>query len=58
MTAQEALNHPWLSNVTVPEMEIDRTKLKKYVIRRRWKKAINTIIAIKRMGAGLDIHLV
>jgi myosin-light-chain kinase len=32
--------------------------LKRYVIKKRWVKAVNTIIALKRMGAKIDTGLV
>jgi myosin-light-chain kinase len=59
MTSVEALEHPWLSMLTVhPEMELSKSKLKRYVIKKRWVKAVNTIIALKRMGAKIDTGLV
>ncbi|CAG2168138.1 unnamed protein product [Oppiella nova] len=33
------------------EQSLDKKRLKKFVIRRRWQKAVNAILALKRMGA-------
>nr|CAI5844310.1 unnamed protein product [Callosobruchus analis] len=53
--ARETLQHVWLRRDTVvSELEINKSKLKRYVIKRRWIKAVNTIIALKRMGAKVD----
>jgi myosin-light-chain kinase len=53
MTARQCLNHPWLRRGKKKKMEqsLDKKKLKKFVIRRRWQKAVNAILALKRMGA-------
>ena len=48
----EALNHTWLHDAG--EVTLDKTKLKRYVIKKRWIKAVNTIIALKRMGARIE----
>lgn len=59
LTAQSALRHPWLINSALStELHMTKVKLKRYVIRKRWIKAVNTIIALKRMGAKLDVQLV
>lgn len=59
LTAQSALRHPWLINSALStELHMTKIKLKRYVIRKRWIKAVNTIIALKRMGAKLDVELV
>lgn len=56
LTAQSALRHPWLLNSALStELHMTKVKLKRYVIRKRWIKAVNTIIALKRMGAKLDV---
>lgn len=52
MSALEALNHTWLHDAG--EVTLDKTKLKRYVIKKRWIKAVNTIIALKRMGARIE----
>ena len=52
MTAGEALTHKWLKNAGV--RKLNKTKLKKYVIKKRWIKAANTIIALQRMGATVN----
>jgi len=50
LTAKQALRHPWLADVhqRTKELSVTETKLKRYVIKKRWVKAINTIIAIQR----------
>lgn len=59
MTAKEAIDHPWLNEGTIhSEVALSTSKLKRYVIKRRWIKAVNTIIALKRMGAKIDTELV
>lgn len=59
MTASDALQHPWLIHSALnTELAVTKTKLKRYVIKKRWIKAVNTIIALKRMGAKLDLTLV
>lgn len=59
MTAEEALLHPWLLLSTVhSDLELDKKKLKRYVIKKRWIKAVNTIIALRRMGAKIDTELI
>lgn len=59
LTAQSALNHPWLiSSAQNTELHVTKTKLKRYVIKKRWIKAVNTIIALRRMGAKIDVDLV
>lgn len=58
-TGEETLNHPWLQKDTeVSETQINTSKLKRYVIKKRWIKAVNTIIALKRMGAKIDTDLI
>lgn len=59
MSAKDALVHPWLIHSALnTELSITKTKLKRYVIKKRWVKAVNTIIALKRMGAKIDLDLV
>lgn len=59
LTTQGALNHPWLiDSASHTELHVTKTKLKRYVIKKRWIKAVNTIIALRRMGAKLDLDLV
>ncbi|KAK7864135.1 hypothetical protein R5R35_007651 [Gryllus longicercus] len=52
LTATQCLGHEWLkSQATVA---LDKTRLKRYVIKKRWIKAVYTIIALRRMGAKLE----
>lgn len=59
LSGQDALKHPWLiTSALNTELSITKTKLKRYVIKKRWIKAVNTIIALHRMGARIDVSLV
>ncbi|XP_049545100.1 myosin light chain kinase 2, skeletal/cardiac muscle-like isoform X1 [Anopheles darlingi] len=61
LTAKKALAHRWLAETTAQsttELSVTKTKLKRYVIKKRWIKAVNTIIALRRMGARIDYDLV
>ncbi|KAK5649551.1 hypothetical protein RI129_000580 [Pyrocoelia pectoralis] len=59
MTALQCLEHTWLHMSTEkPEMVLSTKKLKRYVIKKRWIKVVNTIIALQRMGAKIDAELV
>lgn len=59
LTAKQALDHPWLIRGTVhPMYPLSTSNLKRYVIKKRWIKAVNTIIALKRMGAKIDAELI
>ncbi|KAH9417555.1 hypothetical protein DERP_014875 [Dermatophagoides pteronyssinus] len=61
LTAAQALKHPWLKTRTKKlkhepmDKSLDKKKLKKFVIRRRWQKAVNAILALRRMGATIDL---
>uniref|UniRef100_A0A1B6LTY6 Protein kinase domain-containing protein n=1 Tax=Graphocephala atropunctata TaxID=36148 RepID=A0A1B6LTY6_9HEMI len=52
MNPPQTLKHTWL--VKASDVTLNKTNLKHYVIKRRWIKAVNTIIALRRMGAKLD----
>uniref|UniRef100_A0A646QDX3 Myosin light chain kinase, smooth muscle n=1 Tax=Hemiscolopendra marginata TaxID=943146 RepID=A0A646QDX3_9MYRI len=54
LTSGQCLEHPWLRRDKKEDHLIDTKRLKRYVIRRRWKKAVHTILALKRMGATFD----
>lgn len=54
LTATQCLEHKWLTDLQL-DNSLSKTKLKRYVIKKRWIKAVNTIIALKRMGAKLDL---
>lgn len=59
MTAAQALDHPWLKKLaSTTDLSGNKAKLKRYVIKKRWIKAVNTIIALRRMGAKIDCNLV
>jgi myosin-light-chain kinase len=57
MTASGAMEHTWLCDPTVADaaLSLSKRKLKRYVIKKRWAKAVNMIVALRRMGAKLDI---
>lgn len=54
LSAKKALRHPWLADLLQrnTELSVTKTKLKRYVIKKRWVKAINTIIAMQRFKKG------
>lgn len=65
LTAEKAKNHPWITSNTQyvepktsqnPDLilSVTKTKLKRYVIRKRWIKATQAILALRRMGARFD----
>lgn len=59
LKACDVLKHPWLINSAKnTELTVTKTKLKRYVIKKRWIKAVNTIIALRRMGAKIDFSLI
>ncbi|RZF47155.1 hypothetical protein LSTR_LSTR014438 [Laodelphax striatellus] len=53
MTPEKAMEHHWIVNNNT-EFALSKAKLKRYVIKKRWIKAANTIIALHRMGAKLE----
>lgn len=54
-TASECLNHIWLrKDKRADNQQLDKKKLKRFVIRRRWQKIINAILALRRMGATIS----
>ena len=50
------LEHRWLESPL--ENPLSKVRLKRYVIKKRWVKAVNTILALKRMGAHINLELV
>lgn len=55
-TARKLMEHHWLE--VALENPICKIRLKRYVIKKRWVKAVNTILALKRMGARFDLELI
>lgn len=53
MLGSEALKHNWLKTAE-QEKTLSKTKLKRYVIKKQWIRAKNTILALRRMGAKLE----
>lgn len=54
----ECLRHKWLAKTPAKKgkvTQLSKTKLKKYVVRRRWQKAVTAIMALRRMGANLSL---
>lgn len=52
MSATQCLEHPWLRrDKKKEETKLDKSRLKRFVIRRRWQKAVNALVALKAMGA-------
>lgn len=58
MTASATLIHPWLiQSALCTELHVTKAKLKRYVIKKRWAKAVAAVIALRRMGAKFeDVH--
>ncbi|KOX76682.1 hypothetical protein WN51_11035 [Melipona quadrifasciata] len=54
-SAGQLLEHRWLE--VALENPICKSRLKRYVIKKRWIKAVNTILALRRMGAHLEFDL-
>lgn len=52
MKPLETLEHRWLFDAL--DTTINKSNLKRYVIKKRWIKAVNTIIFLRRMGARLE----
>ena len=52
MKPLEALEHRWLLDAL--DTTINKANLKRYVIKKRWIKVVNTIIFLRRMGAKLE----
>ncbi|XP_064602838.1 myosin light chain kinase 3-like isoform X2 [Liolophura sinensis] len=58
MTAQQCLEHTWLRrsvkrSYRPPERSLSKKKLKRFVFRRKWQKAVNAMLALKRLGVKL-----
>uniref|UniRef100_A0A3Q0KKC3 Serine/threonine kinase n=1 Tax=Schistosoma mansoni TaxID=6183 RepID=A0A3Q0KKC3_SCHMA len=57
MTATECLQHQWLKQKKkTPKRSgtVSKKRLKHFVYRRKWQKAVNAIIALQRMGVVLQ----
>lgn len=56
LSAEQALQDPWLTNLTLAsELPSTKQRLRRYVIKKRWIKATNMIIALHRMGAKIKV---
>ncbi|ESO87006.1 hypothetical protein LOTGIDRAFT_235177 [Lottia gigantea] len=58
MSANDCLEHQWLRRSLkreghLPERSLSKKRLKKFVYRRKWQKAINAMLALRRMGVSL-----
>ncbi|CAF0803075.1 unnamed protein product [Adineta steineri] len=63
LPSRQCLTHPWLTRrpklVSTPsdeesaEKKLSTKKLRRFVIRRRWQKAVNALLALQRMGMTL-----
>lgn len=53
LNATETLKHKWLKTAK-QQIALSKTKLKRYVIKKQWIRATNTILALRRMGAKLE----
>jgi serine/threonine protein kinase len=43
------------SNTSASHLSLDKRRLKKYVVRRKWHKTVHAIMALGRMGANLKL---
>ncbi|KAG8040224.1 hypothetical protein G9C98_000794 [Cotesia typhae] len=55
-SAAQLQEHRWLAKAL--ENPISKVRLKRYVIKKRWVKAVNTILALQRMGAHINFDLI
>lgn len=58
LNPSDCLDHKWLAKTPAKRgkmTQLSKTKLKKYVVRRRWQKAVTAIMALRRMGANLSL---
>ncbi|XP_054720760.1 myosin light chain kinase, smooth muscle-like [Uloborus diversus] len=54
MNSAQSLKHPWLKkDEPKKDTMLDKKRLKRFVIRRRWQKAVNALLALKAMGATI-----
>ncbi|GAB1600033.1 myosin light chain kinase, smooth muscle-like [Argonauta hians] len=56
MSATDCLQHSWLKRTTDAashDRTLSKKRLKKFVSRRKWQKATNAMVALKRMGVRL-----
>ncbi|KAG8186256.1 hypothetical protein JTE90_004232 [Oedothorax gibbosus] len=54
MTSHQSLRHPWLrKGEPKKDTKLNKKKLKRFVIRRRWQKAVNALLALIAMGATI-----
>ncbi|CAM1295998.1 Uncharacterised protein g1436 [Pycnogonum litorale] len=55
MSAADCLKHTWLKKKKTKKAQkkLNKKKLKRYVVRKRWQKAFNALKALKRMGAAM-----
>lgn len=63
LSAQQALQDAWLNNLALAssvttDLSSTKQRLRRYVIKKRWIKATNMIIALRRMGAKINVDLV
>lgn len=49
ITAEQALNHPWLLSDTCNDLGKSQAEIKKFQARKRWKKGAHVIMAVNKM---------
>ncbi|XP_050411025.1 myosin light chain kinase, smooth muscle isoform X2 [Patella vulgata] len=59
LSAADCLEHQWLRRSLkreghLPERSLSTKRLRKFVYRRKWQKAINAMLALRRMGVTLS----
>lgn len=59
MSAKKALAHEWFNSCSSPsriiELSVTKTKLKRYVIRRRWRKVAYSIMFLNKLNKLRDV---
>ncbi|XP_021374491.1 myosin light chain kinase, smooth muscle-like isoform X2 [Mizuhopecten yessoensis] len=57
LSSKECMEHRWLRRSVKREATVERSlstkRLRKFVFRRKWQKAVNAMLALKRMGVNL-----
>jgi len=54
LTASQCLDHRWLAETKeTVKTKIDTRNLRRFVIRRRWQKAVNALLALIKMGMSM-----
>ncbi|KAL9966790.1 hypothetical protein ACROYT_G024910 [Oculina patagonica] len=50
LTIEECFQHPWIKDTHDTGTKINTEKHKKFLAKRRWKKSVNALLAVRRMS--------